>query len=143
MMVVTGPQVHAGTYTGYYDHYSTVATIEQGLGLPCLANACTAKRFPDLRVRSSPPVSITQPANNSTVSGSVTVAGTAAAQGSASIGQVQVSVDNGAPQTATGTTDWSANIDTTGLSNGTHTITATATDSNNLTATSKYHNYCQ
>jgi hypothetical protein len=46
MMVVTGPQVHVGTYTGYYDHYSAVATIEKGLGLSCLANACTADAFP-------------------------------------------------------------------------------------------------
>jgi len=46
MMVVTGPQVKAGTYAGYYDHYSTAATTEQGLGLPCLANACTANTFP-------------------------------------------------------------------------------------------------
>ena len=46
MMAVTGPQVHAGTYTGNYDHYSTVAAIEKGLGLSCLANACTANAFP-------------------------------------------------------------------------------------------------
>jgi hypothetical protein len=82
-----------------------------------------------------PAVSITQPANGSTVSGTVTVAGTAAAQGGVSISQVQVSVDNGAVQTATGTTSWSASIDTTSLTDGTHTITATATDSNNVTAT--------
>lgn len=46
MMAVTGPQVQAGTHTGYYDHYSALATIEQGLGLPCLANACTATPLP-------------------------------------------------------------------------------------------------
>jgi hypothetical protein len=46
MMAVTGPQVQAGTHTGYYNHYSTLATIEQGLGLPCLAKACTATRLP-------------------------------------------------------------------------------------------------
>lgn len=136
MMAVVGPQVKAGTYVDSYNHYSTLATIEQGLGLPCLANACTASILPlSGNEAPSPSVSITQPANQSTVSGTVTVAGTAAAQGSASISQVQVSVDNGAQQTATGTTSWSTSIDTTKLSNGTHTITATATDSNNLTAT--------
>lgn len=46
MMVVIGPQVQAGIYSGYFDHYSTVATIEQGLGLPCLAHACTASTLP-------------------------------------------------------------------------------------------------
>jgi hypothetical protein len=44
-----------------------------------------------------------------------------------------VSVDNGAAQPAAGTTTWSASIDTAQLGNGTHTITATATDSNGLT----------
>lgn len=46
MMLVLGPQVQRGTYTGHFDHYSTVLTIEQGLGLPCLANACQATPLP-------------------------------------------------------------------------------------------------
>lgn len=46
MMLVLGPQVHRGIYSGRYDHYSTVATIERGLGLPCLANACRASALP-------------------------------------------------------------------------------------------------
>jgi phosphatidylinositol-3-phosphatase len=69
MMIVMGPQVQAGTYTGDFDHYSTVATIEQGLGLPCLAHACTASTLPAFTGGAlSPSVSITQPANSSTVS---------------------------------------------------------------------------
>ncbi len=46
MMLVLGPQVKPGTFSGYYDHYSTVRTIEDGLGLSCLANACTASDVP-------------------------------------------------------------------------------------------------
>jgi phosphatidylinositol-3-phosphatase len=46
MMIVLGPQVQPGTYTGDYNHYSTTATVEQGLGFPCLANACTASTLP-------------------------------------------------------------------------------------------------
>lgn len=46
MMIVLGPQVLPGTYTGHFDHYSTVATVEAGLGLPCLANACQRTAFP-------------------------------------------------------------------------------------------------
>lgn len=46
MMAVIGPQVQAGIHYRYFDHYSTLATIEKGLGLPCLANACTARRLP-------------------------------------------------------------------------------------------------
>jgi hypothetical protein len=41
---------------------------------------------------------------------------------------VQVSVDNGTPQLASGTTSWTASIDTTALTNGTHTIDVQATD---------------
>jgi hypothetical protein len=134
MMAVIGPQVQAGTYAGYFDHYSALATIEQGLGLSCLANACTAAPFPVFGDVPSPSVTITQPADGSTVSGSVTVTGTATAQGGASISRVQVSSDGGAAQTATGGVDWSAGIDTAQLANGAHTITATATDSNGLTA---------
>lgn len=63
----------------------------------------------------------------------MSVTGTAAAQGSASISQVQVSVDRGAPQAASGTTSWSTSVDTTSLANGTHSITAAATDSNGIT----------
>jgi phosphatidylinositol-3-phosphatase len=127
MMDVVGPQVQVGTYSGDYDHYSTLATIEQGLGLPCLANACTASALPVFgNVPQSPSVSITQPANNSTVSGTLTVSGTASA--GAGIASVQVSVDGGAPQAATGTTNWTASIDTSALTNGTHTISVQATD---------------
>lgn len=46
MMAVTGPQVKPGIYPGSYDHYSTLRTIEQGLGLACLAHACTASSLP-------------------------------------------------------------------------------------------------
>ena len=127
MMDVIGPQVQVGTYAGDYDHYSTLATIEQGLGLPCLANACTASALSVFgNVPPPPSVSISQPAADSTVAGTVTVSGTAAETG-ATISQVQVSVDGGTPVTATGTTSWSTSIDTTALADGTHTITATAT----------------
>jgi phosphatidylinositol-3-phosphatase len=128
MMDVIGPQVQVGTYSGDYDHYSTLATIEQGLGLPCLANACTASALSVFgNVPPSPSVSISQPAADSTVAGTVTVSGTAAETG-ATISQVQVSVDGGTPVTATGTTSWSTSIDTTALADGTHTINVQATD---------------
>jgi hypothetical protein len=137
MMVVVGPQVQPGTYSGYYDHYSTVATIEQGLGLPCLANACTANALPVFSGNPPPSVSITAPADATVASGTAAISGTSAAQGSAGISQVQVAVDNGAAQPATGTTDWSYNLDTTTLSNGIHTVIVTATDTNGLKATSQ------
>jgi hypothetical protein len=49
MMVVVGRQVRPGVYSRRFDHYSTLATIERGLRLPCLANACTARDFPSFR----------------------------------------------------------------------------------------------
>jgi len=130
MMAVLGPRVQPGIYSDYYNHYSTLATIEAGLGLPCLANACNVTTLPVFgKSGSLPSVSITQPSSGSSVSGTADVAGTAVAQGSAKISQVQVSIDNGTPQTASGTTSWSDNIDTTALANGPHTVTVTATDS--------------
>jgi hypothetical protein len=46
MLAITGPSVKAGTYPGYYDHYSALRTMEQGLGLTCLAHAATASSLP-------------------------------------------------------------------------------------------------
>lgn len=118
----------------FFDHYSITRTVEDIFALPYLAHAGDAQTnslvghfgFPGAVINPSPQVSITAPASNSTVSGTLTVSGTAA--DSAGISQVQVSVDNGTPQLATGTTSWTASIDTTALTNGTHTINVQATD---------------
>jgi hypothetical protein len=75
-------------------------------------------------------VTISAPAVNATVSGTLALSGAAAAAGTASIAQVQVGVDNGTPQPASGTTSWTASVDTTTLTNGAHTITVQATDTN-------------
>jgi hypothetical protein len=120
----------------FFDHYSITKTVEDLFGLPYLAHAGDAQTnslvghfgIPAAVTNPSPQVSITQPASNSTVSGALTVSGTAA--DSAGISQVQVGVDNGTPQLATGTTSWTANIDTTALTNGPHTINVRATDTN-------------
>ena len=85
----------------FFDHYSITKTAEDLFGLPYLAHAGDAQTnslvghfgIPATVTTSpSPQVSITQPASNSTVSGTVAVSGTAA--DSAGISQVQVSVDN-------------------------------------------------
>jgi hypothetical protein len=46
MMAVVGGQVNVGTYSGSYNHYSTLRTIEDGLGDSCLNNACSASDLP-------------------------------------------------------------------------------------------------
>jgi hypothetical protein len=61
MLLVLGPQVVPGTYGGYYDHYSTLATTQEGLGLPCLAGACTARPLPIFRRAGRLPTTVASP----------------------------------------------------------------------------------
>jgi len=79
-------------------------------------------------------VSITSPTNGATVSGTITVSGTAS--DSVAVTLVQLSVDSGSFSNASGTNNWSFSLGTTSLSNATHTLTAKATDSSGNTATS-------
>jgi Bacterial Ig domain len=142
-LLVIYPYTPAGNDSTYFDHYSITKAVEDVFGLPYLARAGDAQTnslaghfgIPAGVVNPPPAVSITHPADGSTVSGIVTVSGTAQAQGCASIAQVQVSADNQPPQPATGTASWTAGIDTTALANGTHAITALATDTDGDTGT--------
>lgn len=79
-------------------------------------------------------VTITSPASGVTLSGSVSVSGTAS--DTVSISSVQLSVDSGAYSNASGTTSWSYSLNSASLSNGSHTLTAKATDAAGLSATS-------
>jgi phosphatidylinositol-3-phosphatase len=45
LTLAVGPQVRPGTYTGAYDHYSLLRTVEDALGLPPLAHARQAHAF--------------------------------------------------------------------------------------------------
>jgi phosphatidylinositol-3-phosphatase len=131
--LLTGPDVTPGQDSTQYSHYSVLAGIEELYGLPRLASAANANPVPLPGMPAVPSVTITQPAGNATVSGTVTVSGTAG--DSAGITQVQVAVDNGAPQQAAGTTSWATSIDTTTLADGPHTINVTATDASGATGT--------
>jgi len=73
-----------------------------------------------------PSVSIGQPLNNATVSGTQIVSGTAS--DNVAVAKVEVSLDNGAWTTASGTTSWSYSLNTINALNGSHTISARATD---------------
>lgn len=75
---------------------------------------------------SPPKVAISAPAVGATVSGSVTVSGTAA--DNVALAEVELSVDGGAYQLASGTGSWSFGLSTTALANSSHTLTARATD---------------
>lgn len=86
---------------------------------------CTAR--PDHRRCDAPPaIRITSPAANATVSGTITVSGTASDD--RAVAGVDLQVDGGARSAATGTTSWTLSLETTGLSDGAHTLTARATD---------------
>ena len=83
-----------------------------------------------------PTVRISAPTAGSTVSGSVAVNGSAS--DNTTVAKVEVSLDNGVYQAATatpplpvGSLAWTYSLDTTQLSNGSHSITVRATDSSN------------
>jgi Bacterial Ig domain/Putative Ig domain/Immunoglobulin domain/Right handed beta helix region len=82
----------------------------------------------------APSLAITSPANGATVSGSISVSGTAS--DTAPISSVQLSVDSGSYSNASGTTSWSFTLNTASLSNGSHSLTAKLTDAAGLSATS-------
>ena len=69
-------------------------------------------------------VSISSPAAGATVNGTITVSG--AASGAS---KVELKVDGGAYQLASGTSNWSKSLSTTAYANGSHTLTARATSS--------------
>jgi hypothetical protein len=79
-------------------------------------------------VNNTPPtISITSPQQGSLVSGRAVISGSSASQ--AGVSSVQVRVDVGAWLQASGTTSWSATVDTTTYADGGHSFSAIATDS--------------
>jgi hypothetical protein len=81
-----------------------------------------------------PTIAVTTPSAGAKVSGTFSVAGTASDD--VSVATVAVSVDGGAYAAAQGTTAWTYSLDTTQLANGSHTLTAQATDGTGKTSTS-------
>ncbi len=74
-----------------------------------------------------PTVSITSPADNTNLSGSFTIQGTAADTDD-TISKVEIRIGNGNWETATGTSPWTFEWDTTESKNGLVTITARSFD---------------
>lgn len=81
----------------------------------------------------APTAAFGAPASGATVSGTVTVTGTAADD--VGVTGVQLRIGSAAWQPATGTTSWSFAFDTTKLANGSHTLTVQATDAAGNTGT--------
>jgi len=85
-------------------------------------------------INSPPTISITSPSDDATVNSTVNITGTAS-DSDGSVITVQVKIDSGSWQTATGTTSWYYNWDTTAESNGNHTIYARSYDGINFSIT--------
>ena len=73
-----------------------------------------------------PTIVLSSPTNAGFVSGVVTISGTAA--DNLAVQKVEVRLDNGGWQTATGTTAWNFSLNTSNLLNGTHSLSARAMD---------------
>jgi hypothetical protein len=99
------------------------------------ASAATASRNFSVNVASpTPTVAITSPSSGATVSGTVSVSGTAS--DSVAISSVQVSLDGGSYSNASGTNNWSFSLNTASLANGAHSLSAKTTDAAGISATS-------
>lgn len=107
--------------------------------LGCLALAGPASAGKPCRTckdTSAPSLAFSAPASGATVAGTVTVSGTSS--DNVAVSAVAVSVDGSAWQPATGTTSWTWSWSTTALANGSHTVSARATDSSgNATVASR------
>jgi hypothetical protein len=93
--------------------------------------ASVAVTFQKASDTKAPTISIVSPTSG-TIGGVVAVAGVAADD--AAVAKVEVKVDDGAYQPASGTADWSLPLDTAKYDDGSHTLTARAIDSSGNTA---------
>jgi hypothetical protein len=84
----------------------------------------------------APTVSLTAPSNGATVSGSITLAATAS--DNVGVSSVQFKVDGVNRGTADTSSPYSRTWDTTGVSDGSHTVSATAVDTSGNTATDSH-----
>jgi hypothetical protein len=86
----------------------------------------------------APSAQITAPADMNTVSGPITISGTAS--DNIAVQQVQIQIDGSDWTAATGTGPWSIGFDSSNFLNGSHTINARAIDtSGNISALSTVH----
>jgi predicted secreted protein len=117
-VIFTAPQVTMDTY-----HVITVTATKLGY------DQAVESLFMIVKDNQRPDVLITSPTSGQTVSGVVNVSGSASdPDGDSELARVEVKVDGGNWETATGTTSWSFDLDTTSLSDDTHAIYARSYD---------------
>jgi Bacterial Ig domain len=103
------------------------------LALAATASAASGTGKGGRKDTTPPSVSIAAPNGGTTVTGTFSVSGTAS--DNVQVANVQVSVDGGPYRSATGTTSWSVSLNSSGYADGSHTLTAKATDTSGKTAT--------
>lgn len=96
------------------------------------SNSCSKRNPCTTADTTAPQLTVSSPSDGTTVSGLMTVAGSAS--DNVGVTRVEVQVDDGANEVATGTTSWSSAVDTRNLADGSHTITARAFDAAGLAA---------
>lgn len=146
---VVYPYTTAGTQDGtFFDHYSVTKTVEDFFGLPYIAHAADAQTNSlighfglSLNTGSipnppddTPSISVTGPTDGTSVTGTVTATASASSPAS-DVTNVEFYVDN-TLVTSTSQSPYTASIDTTTLTNGTHALTAKAYTASNATQTS-------
>src|SRR3954468_5642979 len=85
---------------------------------PSSSRTCTRKCTTSTSDTTPPSVSIATPSSGASVSGTTTVSGSAT--DNASLAKVEVSVDSGPAQLATGTSSWTWSMDTRTYATGSH-----------------------
>lgn len=115
--------------------HTITARATDGAGHTTLVNVPVSVQNGTAGADTTPPaVSIAAPSVGATVSGTVTVTGSAS--DNTAVAAVSLTVDGGAPTTVSGTTSWSYTWDSTSVADGSHTLTATATDTSGNTTSS-------
>ena len=123
-------QLDTTTLTNAAHSLTAVATDSTGASTTSTGVSITVNN-------AAPPiVSITQPANNASVNGTIAVAATASASSGRTITGVQFKVDGNNIGAAMTTSPYTVQLDTTTLTNAAHSLTAVATDSTGASTTS-------
>lgn len=114
--------------------HTVTATARNAANLTAVASATvTVNNVVTPPAPTPPTIAITAPANGATVSGTQTI--TANAGDAVAVNGVQFKVDGANFGTEDATAPYTTSLDTTTLTNGTHTIGAVARNNSNLTAT--------
>ena len=122
--LVLSKGVPAGTYT---------FTINSGRSTPPSGVDFTLSVSYPAGDNTAPTLVIATPANGSTLQAGTSIAGTAS--DNRVVAKVEAKIDGGAFSPAIGTTDWSYTWDTSEVADGSHTVTARATDTASNTVT--------